>query len=40
VLKKLKQAELLADFSGLLADLPTFSCDPLEIQKAMGNEWD
>ena len=32
--------ELLADFAGILADSPSFSGDPLEIQKAMRNEWD
>ena len=35
-----KQPELLADFAGILADSPSFSGDPLEIQKAMRNEWD
>jgi len=35
-----KQPELLSDFAGILADSPIFSGDPLEIQKAMRNEWD
>ncbi len=35
-----KQLDLLADFAGILADSPSFSGDPLEIQKAMRNEWD
>ena len=32
--------ELLTDFAGILADSPSFSGDPLEIQKTMRNEWD
>jgi len=35
-----KQPELLADFAGILADSPSFSGDPLEIQRTMRNEWD
>ena len=33
-----KQPELLADFAGILADSPSFSGDPLEIQKAMRED--
>ena len=36
----IKQPELLADFAGILADSPSFSGDPLEIQRTMRNEWD
>ncbi|MEI6146400.1 MAG: hypothetical protein WCP66_08300 [Methylococcales bacterium] len=35
-----KQPDLLADFAGILADSPSFSGDPLEIQRTMRNEWD
>lgn len=34
-----EQPELLADFAGLLSDSPSFDGDPLEIQKAMRDEW-
>ncbi len=39
-LEQLKKPELLADFAGILADSPSFSGDPLEIQRTMRNEWD
>lgn len=34
-----KPPELLTDFAGILADSPSFQGDPLEIQKAMRDEW-
>lgn len=34
-----KQPELLTDFAGILADSPSFQGDPLEVQKAMRDEW-
>ena len=33
-----KQPQLLADFAGILSDSPSFSGDPLEIQKAMRED--
>ena len=40
MLEQLKQPARLADFAGILEDLPSFSGDPIEIQKVMRNEWD
>ena len=37
---KKKQPELLTDFAVILADSPSFQGDPLDIQKAMRDEWD
>lgn len=34
-----ERPELLADFAGLLSDSPSFVGDPVEIQKAMRDEW-
>jgi uncharacterized membrane protein len=31
---------LLADFLGILKDSPTFNGDPVEIQRAMRDDWD
>jgi hypothetical protein len=31
---------LITDFAGVLANSPSFQGDPLEIQKAMRDEWD
>jgi len=36
----IKQPERLTDFAGLLADSPSFVGNPLDIQKAMRDEWD
>ncbi|MDD5276018.1 MAG: hypothetical protein PHR16_08050 [Methylovulum sp.] len=38
--ERIKQPERLADFAGLLADSPSFVGNPLDIQKAMRDEWD
>jgi hypothetical protein len=42
--KRLSEKELegkpLADFFGILADSPSFRGDPVEIQRAMRDEWD
>jgi len=35
-----KQPELLTDFAGLLTNSPSFKGNPLDIQKAMRDEWD
>lgn len=32
--------ERLTDFAGLLTDSPSFVGNPLDIQKAMRDEWD
>jgi uncharacterized membrane protein len=32
--------KLLADFLGILKDSPTFNGDPVEIQRAMRDDWD
>lgn len=34
-----KQPELLTDFAGLLSDSPSFKGNPIDIQKAMRDEW-
>ncbi|WP_020481975.1 ribbon-helix-helix domain-containing protein [Methylomonas sp. MK1] len=34
-----EQPELMADIIATLPPLPTFADDPLEIQKAMRDEW-
>jgi hypothetical protein len=33
------QPELLTDFAGILSNSPSFKGNPLEIQKAMRDEW-
>jgi hypothetical protein len=35
-----KQSGRLTDFAGILAGSPSFTENPLDIQKAMRNEWD
>ncbi len=35
-----KQHQRLTDFAGILADSPSFVGDPLDVQKAMRDEWD
>lgn len=35
-----KQSGQLTDFAGILAGSPSFTENPLDIQKAMRNEWD
>ncbi|EIC29089.1 hypothetical protein [Methylomicrobium album] len=34
------KGDLITDFAGVLARSPSFQGDPLEIQKAMRDEWD
>ena len=35
-----KQSGQLTDFAGILAGSPSFTENPLDIQKAMRNEWE
>ncbi len=35
-----KHSGQLSDFAGILAGSPSFTESPLDIQKAMRNEWD
>jgi len=37
---KRTKSVLITDFAGVLANSPSFQGDPLEIQKAMRDEWD